>query len=118
MDEADRCHKIIYILNGQLIAQGELSEIINQTGLISALIRSISQENLKLIEKKILESGIAEGITYLGEALKINVNKEKQNELIEILENNFGDHQLQIDFASPTMEDSFIFFMKNQGFSK
>jgi len=36
MDEAERCDRIVYILNGKLVARGTVAEVIAQSGLITS----------------------------------------------------------------------------------
>src|SRR5262249_26885881 len=38
MDEAERCDRIVYILNGKIIARGTVPEVIAQSGLITFII--------------------------------------------------------------------------------
>ena len=38
MDEAERCDRIVYILNGKLVARGTVAEVIAQSGLVTFVI--------------------------------------------------------------------------------
>src|SRR6202041_1734174 len=38
MDEAERCDRIVYILNGKLVARGTVGEVIAQSGLITFVL--------------------------------------------------------------------------------
>jgi ABC-2 type transport system ATP-binding protein len=38
MDEAERCDRIVYILNGKLIAKGSVAEVIAQSGLTTFVL--------------------------------------------------------------------------------
>jgi ABC-2 type transport system ATP-binding protein len=49
MDEAERCDRIVYILNGRLVARGSVADVIEQSGLFTFVIegdavRHLSQE--------------------------------------------------------------------------
>src|SRR5438105_12244244 len=39
MDEAERCDRIVYILNGRLVTRGSVAEVIPQSGLITFVVR-------------------------------------------------------------------------------
>jgi ABC-2 type transport system ATP-binding protein len=116
MDEAERCHKIIYILNGVLIVQGTLAEIIAQTGIASFLIRSKNKE-IKIIEERISKNLVVLGSTYLGEILKVNVKKGDREQVRKFMKENFED-AYEMDETQPSMEDSFIFYMGKDGVKK
>ena len=38
MDEAERCDRIVYILNGKLVARGSVAEVIAQSGLVTFVL--------------------------------------------------------------------------------
>ena len=40
MDEAERCDRIVYILNGKLVARGTVAEVIAQSGLVTFVVRA------------------------------------------------------------------------------
>src|SRR5262249_36295262 len=39
MDEAERCHRIAYIFNGQIVTRGTVSEVIEAAGLFTFIVR-------------------------------------------------------------------------------
>lgn len=54
MDEAERCHAIIYIAYGKLIVQGTVQEVINQTGLATRTARGPDVMDIMHALEKIL----------------------------------------------------------------
>jgi ABC-2 type transport system ATP-binding protein len=46
MDEAERCDRIVYILNGKLVARGSVSDVIAQSGLITFVLEGADVRHL------------------------------------------------------------------------
>jgi ABC-2 type transport system ATP-binding protein len=47
MDEAERCHRIVYILDGEILATGTIAELIHNAGLHTVSVRGASLAKLK-----------------------------------------------------------------------
>src|SRR5882757_4729592 len=46
MDEAERCDRIVYILNGKLVARGSVAEVIEQSGLVTFVLEGADVRHL------------------------------------------------------------------------
>ena len=46
MDEAERCDRIVYILNGKLVARGSVSDVIAQSGLVTFVLEGADVRHL------------------------------------------------------------------------
>lgn len=106
MDEAERCHKIIYISNGKIITQGSVQEIIQNTNLISWLVQG---ENLVKLEKELYNHPDIVSTAYFGSGLHINgYDPQKIKKILEPYQSYY-----QITPSSPCMEDAFIYYMQH-----
>jgi ABC-2 type transport system ATP-binding protein len=46
MDEAERCDRIVYILNGKMVAGGTVSEVIERSGLVTFILEGKEARHL------------------------------------------------------------------------
>ncbi|HLX54856.1 MAG TPA: ABC transporter ATP-binding protein [Aquella sp.] len=92
MDEAERCHKLAYIYNGQLVTEGTAKEIIKKNGIFTYAINgeNLSELSIKLKTMPGVEQTILFGTTlHVSGSDSALLNKTlqqlpKQYELIEI----------------------------------
>ncbi len=92
MDEAERCHKLAYIYNGQLVTEGTAKEIIMHNGIFTY---AINGENLSELSLKLKTMPGVEQTILFGTTLHVSGSNSKllsktlqqlpkQYELIEI----------------------------------
>lgn len=106
MDEAERCHKIIYIAGGCLIVQGSVAEVIANTGLTTWIVKG---KNLALLQNDLQNNSSISTIAPFGDSLHISGNDpEALAKIIESYSNNSDYHW---ELSSPSMEDAFIHYM-------
>ena len=106
MDEAARCHRLAYIFNGKLIAQGTPSEITADQRLYTF---SISGSHLEALNRTLEgKPGVTQTIIF-GNAL--HVSGEDREQLEKTLQHTV-DSQHRVEFVATTLEDVFIHLMK------
>lgn len=106
MDEAERCHKIIYIAGGHLIIEGSLDEIIANTGLTTWLVRG---PNLVSLQNKLISNDAVSTIAPFGDSLHISGQNPKLLELA--IKPYMDDKNYSFELSAPSMEDAFIHYM-------
>jgi ABC-2 type transport system ATP-binding protein len=103
MDEAERCDRIVYILNGKLIARGTVAEVIAQSGLITFVIEGSGVR--RLLQKVQGQPGV-EYAAFFGAAL--HVSGRDREALERALESYRSDSSVKITETAPNLEDVFI----------
>ncbi|HEY1637287.1 MAG TPA: hypothetical protein VGF62_02085, partial [Rhizomicrobium sp.] len=103
MDEAERCDRIVYILNGKLIARGTVNEVIAQSGLITFVVRS---ENVRRLADSLRDEPGVEYVAFFGAML--HVSGHNRAALERALAKFRGQHGIEIEEARPSLEDVFI----------
>jgi ABC-2 type transport system ATP-binding protein len=107
MDEAERCHKLAYILNGNLITYGRAKEIIEHEGLYTFLI---SGDNLTELSEQLRAMPGVEQTIVFGENLHLSgTNLKLLNKIVDDLQQN---GKYNIEKISTSLEDVFIHLMK------
>ncbi len=103
MDEAERCDRIVYILNGNLIAQGTVQEVIGQSGLVTFVVEGEGVRHL--IERLQRQPGV-EHVAFFGARLHVSGRNRA------LLENALAPYRGQAGIAvreeQPSLEDVFI----------
>ncbi len=103
MDEAERCDRIVYILNGKMIARGSVTEVIAQSGLVTFVIEG---ENVRRLLQKIQGRPGVEYAAFFGAALHVSGrNRELLERALAPLRSEAG---LRIEEVQPSLEDVFI----------
>ncbi|MEC3863094.1 ABC transporter ATP-binding protein [Mesobacterium sp. TK19101] len=103
MDEAARCHRISYILNGRLLTQGTPAGIIADSGLVAA---DLMGEGLEPVAEVLKETpGIAQA-TVFGDQLHL-VGRDAES-LQSAARAAAEHHDLTLRPATPSIEDVFI----------
>ena len=69
MDEAERCDRIVYILNGKLIAKGTVNEVIEQSGLTTFVLEG---EHVRRFLQKIQGQPGVDYAGFFGAALRVS----------------------------------------------
>ena len=112
MDEAERCDHIVYLSNGELITQGSVNDVIQQSGLKT--FKASGQGVRRLSEQLQNQPGV-EHVAYFGNALHVSGSNESL--LKQSIENSqsTGTTWQQVD---PSLEDTFIAMMAKSGQDK
>jgi ABC-2 type transport system ATP-binding protein len=108
MDEAERCHKLGYILNGRLLAQGTASEVIASQALVTWAVEG---EGLPALAAKLRAMPAVEQVASFGTVLHVTgSNRERLKTVLGPLMNEPGLHWHQVE---PGLEDVFIHLMRD-----
>ena len=110
MDEAERCHKLGYILDGRLLAQGTAQEIIESQTLYTW---SVTGEELPDLEKRLRDLPEVEQVTAFGNTL--HVTGTDRGALKRALEPSMREPARDWQAAKPGLEDVFIHLMRGAG---
>lgn len=103
MDEAERCHEIVYIAYGKLLAAGTAEEIIGQTELFTW--RAHGFEADRLAQKLRGKEGIASAVAF---GANLHVSGTDERALEAAIAPYRQGHNLSWQQTSPTLEDVFI----------
>ena len=103
MDEAERCDRIVYIMNGKMIARGTVAEVIKQSGLVTFVIEGANVR--RLLQKLQGQPGV-EYAAFFGAAL--HVSGRDRGALEKALAPYRNDADVKIEEAQPSLEDVFI----------
>ncbi|MBV9571947.1 MAG: ABC transporter ATP-binding protein [Alphaproteobacteria bacterium] len=101
MDEAERCDRIVYILNGKVVTRGTVAEVIKQSGLITFVVRG---DNVRHIADKLRHERGVEYVAFFGAVL--HVSGHDRHALEQAL--TPYRQQFQIEEEQPSLEDVFI----------
>jgi len=106
MDEAERCHEINYIFNGELIANGTPDQLIEQSGLVTFEAEGPRADRLS---KEIADKPGVLMVAPFGQALHVSGTDRKALEgaIAPAKRPPFVWHEV-----SPTLEDVFIHLMR------
>ena len=103
MDEAERCDRIVYILNGNLIARGTVADVIKSAGLYTYIVHG---EGVRRLSAELRGRPGAEYVAFFGASLHVS-GRDKQA-LERVLAPWAGKPGLTIEEAEPSLEDVFI----------
>jgi len=103
MDEAERCDRIVYILNSRVVARGSVADVIAQSGLITFVA---SGENVRRLADAMRAEPGVEYVAYFGTLL--HVSGRDRAALEQTLARYRGESGIAIAPATPTLEDVFI----------
>ncbi|HUO92114.1 MAG TPA: ABC transporter ATP-binding protein, partial [Rhizomicrobium sp.] len=103
MDEAERCDRIVYILNGDLIARGTVAEVIAQSGLSTFVLEGAGVRHL--IERLQNAPGV-EHVAFFG--AQLHVSGRDRAALERALAPLRGQAGISIAESQPSLEDVFI----------
>jgi ABC-2 type transport system ATP-binding protein len=108
MDEAERCHKLGYILNGRLLAQGTAAEVIASQALVGW---SVEGPDLPVLAEKLHALPAVEQVAAFGERLHVvGRDAAKLDAALAPLQ---ADRALRWERVEPGLEDVFIHLMRN-----
>ncbi|HTQ13074.1 MAG TPA: ABC transporter ATP-binding protein [Rhizomicrobium sp.] len=103
MDEAERCDRIVYILNGKLVARGTVAEVIARSGLITFVIEG---EDVRRLLPHLQGAPGVEYAAFFGAAL--HVSGHDRAALERTLAPLRGEPGIAIAETEPNLEDVFI----------
>ena len=109
MDEAERCHEIAYIFNGNLIARGTGDDVIAQSGLVTFEAEGPRAD--RLVHELAGKPGV-EMVAPFGAALHVSGTDRKS---LEQATNPFRRDPWRWTEVAPSLEDVFIHLMREQG---
>ena len=110
MDEAERCHKLGYFLNGSLLAQGTASEVIAGQALVTWAVEG---EALPALATKLRTLPAVEQVASFGAVL--HVTGSHRERLKAALKPFMDTPTLHWREVEPGLEDVFIHLMRNVG---
>ena len=105
MDEAERCHRLAFILNGNLLTQGTISEVARQTHLTTW---SVSGPNLAELAERLRRLPEVEQAAAFGSALHVSGVDAAQ---LEKAIDPFRTDEYKWSQAESGLEDIFIHLM-------
>ena len=103
MDEAERCDRIVYILNGKLIARGTVPDVIARSGLITFTVEGDGTR--RLLQQIQGQPGV-EYAAFFGAA--VHVSGHDRAALEKALAPFRGQPGITITEVPPNLEDVFI----------
>lgn len=107
MDEAERCHQLVYMSAGEIIARGSVIEIIQSAGLHSWVVKGESFSRLK----DILVNNPAIQMIEKGNEMRISSIVDDIHQVLDpFVLNNY-----EIKKADTTLEDAFIYKIMKEG---
>jgi len=105
MDEAERCHRIVYIFDGKVVTRGTVKEVIERSGLFTYVLRG--RADRALIDRIRTLPGVAQ-IAPFGETLHVTGPDQ------EVLERSLAtltNEGLTVERGATSLEDVFIHLM-------
>jgi len=103
MDEAERCDRIVYILNGKLVARGSVAEVIADSGLSTFVIEG---KDVRRLERELQGKPGVDYVGFFGAALHVS-GKDRA-----ALEKTVAPYRkrdgLTVAEVKPSLEDVFI----------
>jgi ABC-2 type transport system ATP-binding protein len=103
MDEAERCDRIVYILNGKLVARGTVAEVIAQSGLVTFVLEGAHVRHL------LPELQGKPGIEYAGFfGAALHVSGRDRAALEKTIAPYRGRAEVTVSETPPNLEDVFI----------
>ena len=110
MDEAERCHKLGYILDGRLLAQGTAKEIVASQSLVTW---AVTGDDLSALADRLRKLSSVEQVAAFGSTLHVTgADAARLDADLAPLKAEQGGHWQRID---PGLEDVFIHLMRAAG---
>jgi len=103
MDEAERCDRIVYILNGKIIARGTVADVIAASGLVTFVVEG---DGARKLASALNGAPGVEHAAFFGAAL--HVSGRERASLETALAPYRSQPGLSVHEAPPTLEDVFI----------
>lgn len=106
MDEAERCHELVYIAYGNLMVKGTVDDVIKQTKLKTLEVKGT---NLPSLQKRLEKNSEITTTSLFGGDLRICGQNE--HKLVEILEPLRKQYALTRQKNNTLLEDAFIYYL-------
>ena len=107
MDEAERCHKLAYILEGRLLTRGTAAEVIAAQGLFTWVVRG---ENLAALSEQLQDQRGVEQTVLFG--ARLHVSGREESLLEQALRRATAGTTARLERGETGLEDIFIYMMK------
>lgn len=105
MDEAERCHAIVYIANGNILSQGTVADVISQSGLSTWVVEG---KDLVSLKEELIRNPAVMTAAVFGESL--HVSGLVPEELEAAIEPYKGRKDLSWSREETSLEDAFIYY--------
>lgn len=107
MDEAQRCHRLAYISRGKILTEGNVDEMIDQSGLYTW---TIVGDDLEALTNELREVEDLQQVTNYGKEVHVSgTNKKNIDKYLAAL----AQKNYHITSIRPSLEDVFIQFTDN-----
>ena len=103
MDEAERCDRIVYILNGKLVATGTVGEVIDRSRLTTFVLEG---KDVRQLQGELQDRPGVDYVGFFGAAL--HVSGHDRARLAETLAPFESRQGVRVEEARPSLEDVFI----------
>ena len=106
MDEAERCHEIIYMAYGKIVTFGTVAEVIDHAGLTTWIVQG---ENLMALMEKLMKDPAVSTIAPFGD--KLHVSGTDKTALEKAIKPYRDNPAYQWSGSASSLEDVFIHYM-------
>ncbi len=110
MDEAERCHRLAFILNGRLLTEGTTADLIEHAGLVTWAVSGPELRELALSLKA--AAGVEQAVAFGG---TLHVSGPDPAALEAAIAPYKADARYQWSRIPSGLEDAFIHFMESEG---
>ena len=110
MDEAERCDRIVYILNGKLVATGTVSEVIERSRLTTFVLEG---KDVRQLQGEIAGKPGVDYAGFFGAALR--VSGRDRDALAKTIAPYHGRDGIDVHEEAPSLEDVFIQLQEKAG---
>ncbi|EGQ8099752.1 ABC transporter ATP-binding protein [Vibrio parahaemolyticus] len=105
MDEAERCHRLAIMESGEIRADGEPEQLMEQMGVN---IIEVKADKLRELKEKLIRRDEVRSVAQLGIRLRILIHQHVEQP-IEWLKQTFPELQnAEMNHARPSLEDVFV----------
>ena len=109
MDEAERCDRIVYLANGRLVTEGQVRDIITESGLVTFRAEG---DGVRRLAGELKAQGGVEHVAYFGAALHIS---GADRAALERAARSAEREDVAWREVRPSLEDAFIALMARAG---
>jgi ABC-2 type transport system ATP-binding protein len=109
MDEAERCHRIVYLSGGHLVVEGSASEVVARSGLVTFVAAG---SDLSEVARGLSGAPGVESVAVFGQTLRVSgTQRESLQRALEPWRNRPG---LSWTEEPPSLEDVFIHLLSDR----
>jgi ABC-type multidrug transport system ATPase subunit len=109
MDEAERCHRVVYLSSGKLIVQGRVDEVVQGARLITF---EVTSDNLGPLVRRARATEGIESATVIGRTVRV-VGSDRA--LLEQALGTLDEPGAEWREVPPRLDDVFIHFLGHEG---